>query len=142
MQPEAIFEPVIALVLLTLGVLGYTGYKRFSAGFAGRVRGHDFRYGENANVPPDVAVANRNFMNLLEAPVLFYTFCLAAYVTHQAADWAIGLAWLYVALRIVHTFVHLTYNKIMHRFVGYAASNLVLLAMWLKFAADLARQPG
>lgn len=142
MQAEAIFEPVIALVLLTLAVLGYTGYKRFSAGFAGRVRGHDFRYGENANVPPDVAVANRNFMNLLEAPVLFYTFCISAYVTHEATAWAIGLAWLYVALRIVHTFIHLTYNKIMHRFAGYAASNLVLLVMWLGFAVGLARQPG
>ncbi len=142
MQPEAIFEPVVTLVLLTLAVLVYTGYKRFSAGFAGRVRGHDFRYGENANVPPDVAVANRNFMNLLEAPVLFYTFCIAAYVTHQVGSWALALAWLYVALRFVHTFIHLTYNKILHRFSSYAASNAVLLAMWLKFAAGLAWMPG
>jgi len=139
MQPEAIFEPVIVLVLLTLTVLVYTGYKRFGAGFAGRVRAGDFRYGETSNVPPDVAVANRNFMNLLEAPVLFYTFCIAAYVTHQAGAWALGLAWLYVALRIVHTFIHLTYNKILHRFLSYAAGNLVLLVMWLKFAAGLAR---
>ncbi len=142
MQPEAIFEPVVALVLLTFAVLVYTGYKRFSAGFAGRVKAHDFRYGENANVPPDVAVANRSFMNLLEAPVLFYTFCIAAYVTHQAGAWALGLAWLYVVLRFVHTFVHLTYNKILHRFSSYAASNAVLLAMWLKFAVGLARMPG
>lgn len=142
MQPEAIFEPVIVLVMLTLAVLGYTGYKRFSAGFAGRVKGHDFRYGENANVPPDVAVANRNFMNLLEAPVLFYTFCIVVYVTHQAGIWAVALAWLYVALRIVHTFIHLTYNKILHRFSSYALSNLVLLVMWLKFAAGLAGMPG
>jgi len=142
MQPEAIFEPVIVLVLLTLAVLGYTGYKRFGAGFAGRVKAHDFRYGENANVPPDVAVANRNFMNLLEAPVLFYTFCIAAYVTHQAGVWAVSLAWLYVALRIVHTFIHLSYNKILHRFSSYAVSNLVLLVMWLKFAAGLMKVPG
>ena len=142
MQPEAIFRPVVTLALLTFAVLLYTGYKRFGAGFAGRVRAGDFRYGETANVPPDVAVANRNFMNLLEAPVLFYTFCLAAYVTHQAGAWALNLAWLYVALRIVHTFIHLTYNKILHRFLSYAASNLVLLVMWLKFAAGLARMPG
>jgi len=142
MQPEAIFDPVVALVLLTLAVLSYTGYKRFSAGFGGRVRAGDFRYGETANVPPDVAVANRNFMNLLEAPVLFYTFCIAAYVTRQADGWALGLAWLYVALRFVHTFIHLTYNKIMHRFSSYAASNAVLLAMWIKFAVSLARLPG
>ncbi|HEV2332329.1 MAG TPA: MAPEG family protein [Gammaproteobacteria bacterium] len=139
MRPEAIFAPVIALVLLTLGVLGYTGYKRFSAGFAGRVRAGDFRYGETANVPPDVALANRNFMNLLEAPVLFYTFCISAYVTHMVAPWLLALAWLYVALRIVHTFIHLTYNKIMHRFSSYAASNLVLLILWLGFADALAQ---
>ena len=142
MPPESIFEPVVTLVLLTLAVLLYTGYKRFSAGFAGRVKAHDFRYGENTNVPPDVAVANRSFMNLLEAPVLFYTFCLAAYVTRQVGPWVLGLAWLYVALRFVHTFIHLTYNKILHRFLSYAASNAVLLALSLKFAVGLAKMPG
>ena len=142
MPPESMFEPVVALALLTMGVLLYTGYKRFSAGFAGRVRAGDFRYGETANVPPDVAVANRNFMNLLEAPVLFYTVCIAAYVTRQTGPWMLGLAWLYVVLRIVHTFIHLTYNKILHRFSSYAASNVVLLALWLKFAAGLAQAPG
>jgi len=142
MLPEAIFGPVIVLVLLTMLVLVYTGYKRFDAGFAGRVRAGDFRYGETPNVPADVAVANRNFMNLLEAPVLFYTLCLAAYVTHQVTEWMLGLAWLYVALRIVHTFIHLSYNKILHRFSSYAASNLVLLVMWLKFAVGLAMRTG
>lgn len=142
MQPESIFEPVVALALLTLAVLSYTGYKRFSAGFAGRVKAHDFRYGETANVPPDVAVANRNFMNLLEAPVLFYTVCLAAYATRQVGPWMLALTWLYVALRFVHTFIHLSYNKILHRFSSYAASNVVLLALWLGFAAGLAKMPG
>ena len=55
MPQTAIFGPVIALVVLTLAVLVYTGFKRFQAGFAGRVKGSDFRYGETANVPPDVA---------------------------------------------------------------------------------------
>jgi hypothetical protein len=142
MQAEAIFGPMVVLVLLTMLVLVYTGFKRFGAGFAGRVRAGDFRYGETANVPPDVAVANRNFMNLLEAPVLFYTLSLAVFVTHQVTEWMLGLAWLYVALRIVHTFIHLSYNKILHRFSSYAASNLVLLVMWLKFAAGLAIQAG
>lgn len=142
MQPEFIFEPVVALAMLTFAVLVYTGYKRFSAGFAGRVKAHDFRYGENANVPPDVALANRSFMNLLEAPVLFYTVCIAAYVTHLAGPTLLALAWVYVALRFVHTFVHLSYNKILHRFLTYAASNVVLVGMWLRFAAGLAKMPG
>jgi len=133
---------MVVLALLTFSVLIYTGYKRFSAGFAGRVKAHDFRYGESANVPPDVALANRNFMNLLEAPTLFYTVCIAAYVTRQVGPLMLALAWLYVALRFVHTFVHLTYNKILHRFLSYAVSNWVLVAMWLRFAAGLAKIPG
>jgi hypothetical protein len=126
---------MIALVLLTFGVLGYTGYKRFSAGFAGRVKGGDFRYGENANVPPDVAVANRNLMNLLEMPVLFYAVCLAIYVTGHVTSVTLYLAWAFMALRAAHTAIHLAYNRILYRFTPYALSNLVLLGLWLWFAA-------
>ena len=137
MKAESMFLPMIVLALLTLVVLGYTGYKRFSAGFAGRVRGSDFRFGETANVPPDVVVANRNFMNLLEAPVLFYVLCLAAYVTQHVTATVVWLAWAYVAFRVIHSLVHLTINRIRYRFGAYALSNLVLFGMWLWFAAAL-----
>jgi hypothetical protein len=118
-------------------VLGYTGYKRFSAGFAGRVKGSDFRYGETASVPEDVAVTNRNFMNLLEMPVLFYVLCLSAYVTRHVTEFTVLISWAYVGLRLVHTIIHLTYNRIRYRFSVYAASNIVLLALWVSLAATL-----
>ncbi len=137
MRPESIFQPMIALVLLTLGVMVYTGYKRFSAGFAGRVRGSDFRYGESANVPPDVTVANRNLMNLLEAPVLFYVLCLAVYATRHVTPTVLWLAWVYVGLRYLHTAVHLTVNRIRYRFGSFAASCVVLAGMWLWFTDAL-----
>ena len=41
MPQTAIFGPVIAQVLLTLALLGYNGYKRFHAGFTGRVKAGD-----------------------------------------------------------------------------------------------------
>jgi hypothetical protein len=137
MQAEAIFAPMLTLMLLTFMVLGYTGYKRFSAGFAGRVKSHDFRYGETANVPGDVAVTNRNFMNLLEMPVLFYLLCLSAYITRHVTEFTVLISWAYVALRLAHCVIHLTYNRILHRFTVYAASNIVLLALWASLAADL-----
>lgn len=137
MRQESIFAPVIVLVLLTFAVMGHLGYKRFSAGFAGRVKGSDFRVGETANVPPDVAVVNRNFMNLLEAPLLFYVVCLAAYAAHSVTAVTLWLAWAYVALRFAHTAIHLAYNRILYRFAAYAASNVVLLALWLWLAAAL-----
>src|SRR5262249_36030793 len=118
-------------------VLVYTGYKRFHAGFAGRVRAGDFRYGETANVPPDVVVANRNLMNLLEAPVLFYVLCLSLYVTGHVTAVTLSLAWVYVGLRLVHTAIHLAYNRILFRFGAFAASCAVLAVMWLWFAGAL-----
>ena len=137
MQAESIFGPMLALVLLTFAVLVYTGYKRFGAFFAGRVKGSDFRYGETPNVPADVAVANRNFMNLLEAPVLFYAVCLAAYASHHVTAVTLSLAWTYVALRMAHSAIHLAYNRTLYRFSAYAASNAVLLGLWLWFAASV-----
>jgi hypothetical protein len=137
MLQTAIFGPVVTLAILTLLVLGYTGYKRFHAGFAGRVKGSDFRYGETANVPTDVVVANRNFMNLLEAPVLFYVLCLSLYVTGHVTTVTLSLAWVYVGLRCVHSAIHLAYNRILYRFGAYATSCVVLAAMWLWFAGTL-----
>lgn len=137
MPQTAIFGPVIALVMLTLTVLVYTGYKRFHAGFAGRVKAGDFRYGETANVPVDVVVTNRNYMNLLEAPVLFYVLCLSLYVTAHVTAVTLSLAWLFVGLRLAHTAIHLAYNRILYRFGVFAASNAVLAALWLWFAAAL-----
>ena len=47
----------------------------------------------------------------------------------------VSLAWMYVALRYVHSFIHTTYNTVMHRFYVFAASAMVLLVIWLRLGA-------
>lgn len=121
-----------ALAGLTFVVLLIIPYRRFSAGFKGLVRTHDFKYGESANVPPDVSIPNRNFMNLLELPVLFYVACLTLYVTKHVDGALVGLAWTYVALRAAHSAVHLSYNRVRHRLALYAASTVVLIVIWIR----------
>jgi len=81
MPAARILYPVLALVALTFVVLLLIPYARFRAAARGRVTVADFRYGESANVPGDVSLPNRNLMNLLELPLLFYVGCLALYVT-------------------------------------------------------------
>jgi len=134
---SAIFYPVVALVALTFAVLLLIPYARFRAGYAGRVKVKDFRYGESANVPADVSLPNRNLMNLLETPLLFYVVCIALFVTGTVDSVALWLAWAYVALRAVHSLIHLTYNNVYHRLGAYAASIAVLLALWVRFALTL-----
>ena len=85
----------------------------------------------------DTAAAD-NYQNLFEAPVLFFVVCLASAVTGTVSSLQIGLAWLYVLLRAAHSYIHLTYNRVMHRFVAFLASGIVLAALWGLFAYSLA----
>jgi hypothetical protein len=72
-------------------------------------------------------------MNLLEAPLLFYVICLMDAVAGRVDGVVLTLAWAYVALRCLHSLIHLTYNHVIHRLVAFAASNGVLGAMWVWF---------
>jgi hypothetical protein len=130
MSANAILFPVVVLVALTYAVGLRMYVARVGAARAGRVKVKDFRLGESPEVPADVALPNRNFMNLFEMPLLFYVACLAFYVTATVDVLALTLAWLYVACRIAHSFVHLVYNNVLHRLAAFGASNVVLLALW------------
>jgi len=138
MRAEAIFQPLTVLALWTGAVLLLTGIRRTRAVQARRVSVRDFQVGEGAAVPPDVSVTNRNFMNLLEMPVLFYVVSLGFYVAHALDGAVLALAWGYVALRLIHSAIHLTFNRVSARFAVFAASNVVLLVMWIRFLMRVA----
>ena len=133
MRQDLILAPMGALALLTFLVLLQIPIRRFRAGFAGQVKAEDFRYGESPRVPGSVALPNRNYMNLLELPVLFYVVCLMALVTASVTPVTLSLAWAYVGLRALHSAIHITYNNVRHRLLAFIASNLVLMAMWIAF---------
>ena len=78
-----------------------------------------------------------NFRNLFELPVLFYLALVIAYLTAQVTAVTLGLAWLFVALRYVHSYIHCTYNKVMHRFQAYLLGGLVLWALWAALAIGI-----
>jgi hypothetical protein len=130
MNDPAILLPVMTLVGWTFAVLLLIPFRRFRAAFQGKVSELDFRYGESKRVPGEVSLSNRNFMNLVEVPLLFYVVCLVFYVSGAAIASFMALAWSYVALRVVHSLIHLSYNKVMHRLSAFAASNVVLIVMW------------
>ena len=127
-----IIRPAIVLALFTLAVLLLMAIRRVRSSRANETTEDDYRFGESDRVPPSVRVINRNYMNLLELPVLFYTISLLILVLQRSDTVFVGLAWTYVALRIVHSTVHLTYNRVLHRLLIFAASNVVLIVMWLR----------
>lgn len=78
-----------------------------------------------------------NFRNLLETPVLFYALvAVAAGIGHVPAWLGVG-AWVYVALRVVHSLIHCTYNRVLHRLDAFMLGFALLVAMWLRFVVEL-----
>ena len=130
MPQDQIFTPMGALALLTFLVLTLIPIRRFRAGFAGRIVPDDFKFGESKNVPSDVSIPNRAYMNLLEMPMLFYVLCLMLFVSGRVDQMFLYLAWGYVGLRVVHTLIQVTYNNVNHRLIPFTLSNLVVIAMW------------
>jgi hypothetical protein len=137
MTQTAILWPMCALAALTFIVLLAIPYRRFKAAFAGRVKAEDFRFGESSKVPPEVTIPNRNYMNLLEFPLLFYLACLTLFAAKLADPSMVTLAWIYVGIRAAHSLVHLTYNNVFHRLTLFAASNVVLVILWIRLAKAL-----
>ncbi len=70
-----------------------------------------------------------NYNHLHEAPTVFYAVALALAIMGQGDGLNAALAWAYVGLRIVHSLVQATINKVMIRFLLFSLSSLVLIAL-------------
>jgi hypothetical protein len=80
-------------------------------------------------LPAPVQWKAHNYMHLHEAPTVFYAIALLLAVTGTGDGLAANLGWLYVALRIGHSLVQATSNKVPVRFAFFALSSLVLIAL-------------
>ena len=80
------------------------------------------------------ATSADNFSNQFEAPVLFYVAVIITLMLMLQDSVIVFLAWLYVLFRYVHSFIHITYNHVYHRFMAYILSTLVLFALWFRLA--------
>ena len=83
--------------------------------------------------------AAENFRNLFEVPVLFYLICVALAVSGATTPGFVAASWAYVGLRALHSLIHVTYNRVVHRFLVYVASTLLLFGMWIAFVTSLPR---
>lgn len=88
----------------------------------------------------DSAGPAENFSNLFEMPVLFYVAVLLSLVLLIQDELLVTLAWAYVISRSIHSIVHCTYNRVLHRFTMYMVSSLVLTMMWLRLGLYILTQ--
>jgi hypothetical protein len=138
----AIVWPAFALVALTLAVVLRLARQRFAAARAGRVDPRYYKVFKGEGEPEDVAATARNLLNLYEMPTLFYAGVAIAFAAGKSGTLLVALAWAYVALRYLHSAIHLTRNKVLWRFRAFAASLVVLLAFWAALGWQLATGTG
>jgi hypothetical protein len=132
-----ILWPAFALVALTLVIVMRLARQRFAAVKSGRIDPRFYKVFRGDGEPEEVAATARNLVNLYEMPTLFYAGTAIAYAAGQSGALLVALAWSYVALRFLHSAVHLGVNKVLWRFRVFAASWLVMLAFWVALAVGL-----
>ena len=128
-----LLAPAAVLVLWTLVMLVWMAGTRLPALKAAGIdmtkavggRGQDLE----TVLPANINWKAHNYSHLVEQPTLFYAIVAILAIMGQVSGTAIVLAWAYVGLRIAHSLVQATVNKIAWRFPLFAASTLVLLML-------------
>ncbi len=135
MNQIAIFWPMLAHVALVYGVYFLMYLRRSAAVRSGGARVSQFR--ENREEPAESLFVRNNLANQFELPVLFHVCCLALYATAGAGLVAVVLAWVFVASRYVHAWIHVTSNRIRFRQPAFSLGFLALGAMWIALAIHI-----
>lgn len=139
MDARLIFWPAIAMIVLISIILFRMFFERVR-----QVREEKIRWRE---VPSASQMAARfkdtraadNFRNLFEVPVLLYLGLVVAFLTAQVNALTLSLAWIFVALRYLHSFIHCTSNRLKYRVLVYFSGWVVLWIFWIVLAIGLLR---
>lgn len=132
MTLPTVLLPVFVLVVLTLGLFCWMAYHRVTLVRSGAVHPRDVAL-RQPNWPPHVLQVANAAHNQLEAPVLFYVLTILAIMTRHADFLFVVMAWIFVALRLAHAYVHVTSNRLPLRGGVFGLGLLVLMLMWLIF---------
>jgi len=84
------------------------------------------------NVPERVTITTRSFNNMFEIPVLFYVAGTISLALDHVTTFSLIIAWLFVLSRLFHTWIHLSYNNILHRMNAYWIGLMLVLTLWIE----------
>ena len=127
---ESMLWPVLALIVLTLLVWVGMYATRIPAMQKAGISPQSARHpGSLDGLPSSARQVTDNYNHLLEQPTIFYALVFYIVLTGHSDGLHIYLAWAYVGLRVVHTLVQCTVNRVTTRFFVFSLSTLVLMVM-------------
>lgn len=132
-EGKHIVQPMVALMIWTMIVWAWMYATRIPAMQRAEIdaaklvgtTGTSLR----AELPDKVNWKADNYNHLHEQPTLFYAVALVLAYVGQGDGMNAFLGWIYVGLRVAHTLVQVTANRVVVRFVLFALSSIILISL-------------
>jgi hypothetical protein len=133
MTGMSILQPVVALAAWTMVMWAWMYATRIPAIGAAKVdldeMVRDPATSLDDVLPVGVQWKAHNYNHLHEAPTVFYAVAIVLAIIGQGDGLNAHLAWAYVAIRVIHSLVQATVNKVNLRFLLFALSSVVLIVL-------------
>lgn len=133
MKVAAILQPAVALMVWTMVMWVWMYATRIPAMNAAKLDPDSLARDPSRTLddilPASIQWKAHNYNHLHEAPTLFYAVCLTLAMADLGNGMSVKVAWAYVALRVLHSIVQATVNKVMLRFILFTLSTFVLMAL-------------
>lgn len=127
----AILQPVVALAAWTMVMWFWLYGTRIPALSAAKVDPEELVNDPALTLdnvlPPQVQWKAHNYNHLHEAPTVFYAVAIVLAIIGQGDGLNAQAGWAYVVLRVIHSVIQATVNKVTVRFGVFALSSFCLM---------------
>ena len=138
MTKHLIYWPVLAQLLIPILVLLLNG-KRKSADVKSGQFDREQAAMDNEAWSKPVVLTSKNLANQFQLPVIFYVLCLILASIDAVAMVTLAVAWVFVATRYVHAYVHVSTNYVPVRMRAFLLGALTLFVLFGLTIAALAK---
>lgn len=132
-MPNPILQPLVILLTWTMVMWAWMYVTRIPAMGKAKIDVANLTGGTgkdlDAVLPREVQWKAHNYNHLLDEPLIFYAVCLVLAIIGHGDGINLMIAWIYVGLRIAHSLVQVTINRVAVRFSLFAMSSLCLMIL-------------
>jgi hypothetical protein len=131
---QSMLQALLAMGVLTLVMLLWMYATRLPAFGRAKLNPQEAMHpgSYHDRIPSEVRRVADNYNHLFEAPTLFYALVVAIVLLGLADAGHVIAAWAYVGLRVAHSLVQATVNRVVVRFALFALSWVALGVMLVR----------
>ena len=82
--------------------------------------------------PEHLEILKNHFSNQFQVPVLFFITCIISIQFQTTTPLTLILSGIFILSRVIHAYIHLTYNNVVHRALIFSLGGLTIGALWIE----------